>query len=349
MLGAPGSHRWWIAPVAAQARIAFTRLRRGVPPSVVEANETRLTLTFGNGAMLAFKSGEDPDNLYGEDVADAVVDEASRLREEAWHAVRTTLTATHGHARLIGNVHGRRNWFYRMARRAEAGEPDMAYHKLIAADAIEAGVLTEAEVQDARRQLPERVFRELYLAEPSDDEGNPFGGSVAIRGCLAPLSSAPTIAWGVDLAKSVDWTVAIGMDAHGQVTRIERFQVPWRETIGRLGLLLGDTRSLIDSTGVGDPIVETLQRQARAIEGFKFTAQSKQQLMEGLAVAIQRREVGFPEGPIVAELEAFEYQATRTGVRYAAPEGMHDDCVCALALAWQAARRPVSVPRLVRL
>jgi hypothetical protein len=55
--------------------------------------------------------------------------------------------------------------------------------------------------------------------------------------------------------------------------------------------------------------------------------------MERLSLAIQRGEIRFPEGPIVTELEAFEYQYTRTGVRYGAPEGMHDDCVCALALA----------------
>ena len=33
------------------------------------------------------------------------------------------------------------------------------------------------------------------------------------------------------------------------------------------------------------------------------------------------------------ELETFEYVYTRTGVRYSAPDGLHDDCVCALALA----------------
>ena len=41
----------------------------------------------------------------------------------------------------------------------------------------------------------------------------------------------------------------------------------------------------------------------------------------------------FPDGPIVSELEAFEYSYTRTGVRYGAPPTMHDDCVVALALA----------------
>ena len=98
----------------------------------------------------------------------------------------------------------------------------------------------------------------------------------------------------------------------------------------------GQMPALVDSTGVGDPILESLQIEQRwNFEGFKFSSASKQQLMEGLAVAIQRGEITVPQGPIVAELESFEYCYTRTGVRYSAPEGMHDDCVCALALAWR--------------
>jgi len=55
--------------------------------------------------------------------------------------------------------------------------------------------------------------------------------------------------------------------------------------------------------------------------------------MEGLRSAIQRREIRFPPGPIRDELESFEYTYTPTGVRYSAPNGAHDDCVVALALA----------------
>ena len=90
----------------------------------------------------------------------------------------------------------------------------------------------------------------------------------------------------------------------------------------------------MDSTGVGDPIVERLQRLGGShVRSLHFSATTKQQLMEGLAIAIHEGRVRVPEGPILAELETFEYVYTRTGVQYAAPPGMHDDCVCALALA----------------
>jgi hypothetical protein len=346
MAGAPGRNFWWVAPILAQARIAFRRLKAGLPQNTYTANESELTLTLANGAIIWFKGGDHPDSLYGEDVYAAVIDEASRCKEDAWYAVRSTLTATQGPCRIIGNVKGRRNWAYQLARKAESGEPNMHYAKITAYDAIKAGILTTDEVDDARRQLPEDAFRQLYEAIPSDDGGNPFGIE-AIQACIAPLAQTPPAAWGVDLAKSVDWSVAIALDASRATCRFERWQGPWEVTIERIRQQTGMTPALVDSTGVGDPVLEALQKNHGNFTGFKFTAVSKQQLMEGLAVAIQKRQVTFPAGAIVAELENFEYQYTRTGVHYAAPEGMHDDCVCALALAVTHAAVPQASARLL--
>ena len=39
---------------------------------------------------------------------------------------------------------------------------------------------------------------------------------------------------------------------------------------------------------------------------------------------------------LLGELQAFEAKSLPSGLtRYAAPEGLHDDCVMSLALAWQ--------------
>jgi hypothetical protein len=150
-------------------------------------------------------------------------------------------------------------------------------------------------------------------------------------------SAEKAIANGVDLAKSVDWNVVIGLDKLAAVCGFERWhQVPWSETETRILEYVGKVPTLVDSTGVGDPIVERLQSKRMAVfEGFHISSASKQKLMEGLAVAIQSRGVLIPDGPIRAELDNFEYVYTRTGVRYSAPEGYHDDCVVALALAVQ--------------
>lgn len=349
LFGKDGQNFWWIAPIHAQARIAYRRMKRGLPEELFEPNESELTITLEHGPVVWFKSGDNPDSLYGEDVYGAVVDEASRVKEESWYAARSTLTATRAPVRLIGNVKGRKNFFYKLARRAESKAPGMFYRKITAYDAVAAGVLDAEEIEDARATLPDHVFRELYLAEPTDDGGNPFGID-AIQAKIAPLSNESATAYGVDLAKSQDWTVIIGLDIHGATCRFERFQKPWEETIDTIERVCGHVPTLVDSTGVGDPVLESLQRRGgRNFEGYKYSAPSKQQLMEGLSVAIQQGETSYPEGEIVNELEAFEYVYTRTGVKYSAPQGMHDDCVNALALAVRRQKVSAPEPRIRKL
>lgn len=333
MLGKRNQNFWWVAPVYPQAMIAFKRMKHGLPANVFEANEGNMTITLVNGAVIWFKSGEKADNLFGEDVYAAVIDEASRMREESFFAVRSTLTATRGPMRIIGNVKGRRNWFFNLARRAESGTKNMSYHKILAYDAVAAGILDADEVADAKAMLPDSVFRELYLAEPSDDGGNPFGIK-NIAKIVKPLTHKPVEVWGWDLAKSVDWTVGVGLDKNGDTAELERWQSPWSDTLVQIKKITGRKKALVDSTGVGDPIVELLQKDfGDNFEGFKFSPQSKQRIMEGLAVAIQQEKTSVIEGVHRLEMESFEYEYTRTGVRYSAPEGYHDDTVCAHALA----------------
>lgn len=348
---------WWVAPIFPQAKMMFRRAEQrlrgfmqsgehyrkvgAAMPFVV--NRSELFIEVG-GARVWFKGSDNPDSLYGEDVQGAVGDEISRWKEESWHALYSTLTATKGRCKLIGNVKGRRNFAYKLARKAEGGEPDWGYHKLTALDAVAGGIMDAAIVDAARRDLPDAVFRELYMAEASDDQGNPFGYD-AIRACRIPeLSPLPPVVWGWDLAKSVDWTWGVALDERGRQCRSVRFQSSWDDTTARIIAETGNVAALVDSTGVGDPVLEQLQKTRRGtFQGFKFSAPSKQQIMEGLAMALQQAAVGVADPLLVSELESYEYEYTRTGVRYSAPDGLHDDGVCALALAVahrSRARRP---------
>lgn len=336
--GKPGHNYWWIAPGYNQAEIAYRRIKQGLTKGSFVAYDTPTPrIQTLAGTVIWFKSADNSDALYGEDVYAAVVDEASRVGQDSWHAVRSTLTATRGPIRIIGNVKGRKNWFYTMARRAEAGAKNMHYARITADDAVKAGVLDAEEIEDARENLPEWIFRELYYAEPGDDQGNPFGLD-HIQACIRPqLAVGPVVAWGLDLAKKHDYLVLIGLNAAGGVAAYHRWRgLPWRKSIQTIWKIVGeDTPCLTDSTGVGDPVLEELQFEHGNFLGYHFSPTSKQKLMEGLAVSIQSHELTFPQGQISTELELFEYAETRTGVRYSAPDGEHDDCVCALALARQ--------------
>ena len=130
--GSQGQNFWWVAPVLNQAKIAYRRMKDGMPANFYSSNDSETYIRLKNGTTMWFKGSDNPDSLYGEDVRAAVIDEASRCREDAWFAVRTTLTATRGPIRIIGNVKGRKNWFFHLARRAESGERNMTYHRITA-------------------------------------------------------------------------------------------------------------------------------------------------------------------------------------------------------------------------
>jgi hypothetical protein len=152
------------------------------------------------------------------------------------------------------------------------------------------------------------------------------------------LSAGDPVIYGVDVAVESDYTVIVGLDRDGCVCRFVRFTGgTWGDCEARIIAEVGKVPTIIDATGVGAPIAERLLKVNPRTTPFKFTSASKQKIMDGLAHAIQSRRVTYPDGAIANELRSFQYQYSRSGtivsVKFAAPHGLYDDCVCALALA----------------
>jgi len=317
----------YITPTYGLAQVFFERLTKVLP---FKSNISKLKIYCPNEGSIEFFTGERLDNLRGRKFHLVIIDEAAFIAdlEDGWNnSIRPTLTDYEGKAVFLSTPRGK-NFFYSLFMKM--GENDWQSFKFSTYDNPH---INPREIDEARIQLPEVVFEQEYMANPSENSANPFGNAF-IKRCVKPISAQPIVCYGIDLAKSVDFTVIIGLDKDGNVAYFDRFQMDWhntKETIKRLP----PAPIVVDSTGVGDPILEDLLREGVNIEGLKFTSQSKQQLMEGLASAIQQGRIGFPEGVIVDELDVFEYQFTAHGVRYSAPSGFHDDTVMALALAWQ--------------
>jgi len=232
---------------------------------------------------------------------------------------------------------------------------------------LESPYFPRGEWEEARRQLPEDVFRQEYMAEFLEDSAGVFRG---IDACLFDSAVGNqqsaggseeknrTVIVGCDIAKHTDWTVCVAIDAKtGRCLDLERFnQLDWPLQRDRIAAFVSrwQARLVMDATGVGDPIYDDLRRVLPQVEGFKITAQNKRELVQGLMVAVEQRRVAWPaatgdrsqesEGRmgcgtgdwevLTAEMKRYEYQIGPTGqVSYAAPSGYHDDCVMALALA----------------
>jgi hypothetical protein len=319
----------YITPTYLLAKSFFLELDKDLPPTV-KRNASDLTIEMNNGLMRFF-TGERLDNLRGLKFHLVIVDEASYIAdlESGWvNSIRPTLTDYKGDALFLSTPRGR-NFFFSLYLKGQQGDPGWASWKFTTHDNPH---IDPEEIEAAKSGLPEVAFRQEYLADPADNAANPFG-TAYIRQCVFPLSTDTPVVLGVDLAKSHDFTVVVGLDRNGSVSLLDRYQLDWRTTKQRLAALPRIPMAL-DSTGVGDPIHEDLRAEGLDVEGYKFTGTSKQQLMEGLASAIHQRKITFPDGVITQELETFEYQYTAHGVRYSAPSGFHDDAVMALALAW---------------
>ena len=314
----------YITPTYKLAKQFYEKLSASLPYQSKD-----LKIYFPNGGMVEFFTGERLDNLRGRKFHGVIVDEASFISdlEDGWlNSIRPTLTDYKGWALFLSTPRGK-NFFYSLFMKG--GEPNWESYKF---STFDNPYIDKDEIEEARRQLPAPVFEQEYMANPMENAANPFG-SQNIRDCIKPMTSEP-VCFGIDLAKSYDWSVIIGLDAGGNVAYFDRFQKDWHST-KQVIKSLPRKPILLDSTGVGDPIFEELQREGLMVEGLKFTQNSKQQLMVGLQNAIHQKAISYPSGVIVDELEIFEYQFTASGVKYSAPSGFHDDCVMALALACQ--------------
>lgn len=320
----------YFAPTYKLLEGTFNEIMKIVEPMIFKKHDQQFIQLVGGGTI-DFWSMENQLAGRSRKYKLAIVDEAAFNRNlwSTWtEAIRPTLTDMKGDAWFMSTPKGK-NDFYKLWMRGQTHEPNwMSWQMPTSTNPF----IDLSEIEDAQRDLPELAFSQEYLAQFNESVANPFGFNF-IKMCTMPQSTEPAVCYGIDLAKSVDWTVIIGLDRFGQVCSFDRFQRPWNET-KEIILRLPKAPLRIDSTGVGDPIVEDVQRTREQVTGVKYTSQTKQQLMEGLAAAIQQRKITFPPGVIASELESFEFEMTRTGVKYTAPPGMHDDCVNALALAW---------------
>ena len=317
----------YVTPTYALAKVFFDEIAEMLPSEVATANRSDLTFKFVTGGQIRFFTGERLDNFRGLRLHNVIIDEAAYIPDlqQAWNnAIRPTLTDFQGKALFISTPRGK-DFFYQLYLKDSGDWKSFKY------TTYDNPHIKKEEIDEARASLPKAAFEQEYLANPAENAANPFGIDF-IRQNIASISDAKPVCYGIDLAKSYDYTVIIGIDSDGRVCHFDRFQSDWSFTKTKIRSL-ENVPKLVDATGVGDPIVEELQREDPLIEGFKFTSTSKQQLMEGLALSIQQGNIRYPDGLIVDELSMFEYVYTKNGVKYSAPDGMHDDAVCSLALA----------------
>ena len=334
----------WFAPTYQLLAEAWRELKRRLTPVVKHVSEQEHRLELITRGVVECWSLDGPDPARGRKYARVILDEASIVKDllPRWQeAIRPTLTDLSGDALFLGTPQGR-NGFWQLYQRGISGEPDWSSHVGPTSDNPH---ISQIELVAAQRDLPDRVWRQEYLAEFLTDGGSVFR-RVDEASVLEPVDPLPGHWYvaGADWGRDHDYTVVSVLDA---TTReqvfLDRFsQTEWAVQHARL-VGLHDryrlTAILAEANSFGRPAIEALQRQGLPIRPWTATNATKAALVDGLVLALERGDVRLLRDPVqVAELSAFTSEPLPSGlVRYTAPQGLHDDCVIALCLAWEAA------------
>lgn len=338
-----GGRAWWIAPSFPIARVGWRPLRRiGAKIPGAEVRLAELNIMLPNGGEVSVKSADNPDSLRGEGLDLAVFDEHAFTKPEAWtEAVRPALSDKLGRALFISTPRGR-NHFWELYQRGVRGEDGYQsfYFPTAANPTIHA-----SEIEAARHELPEIIFRQEYLAEFIDDSGGVFRrvqDAARLQAIDAPLPDHQYIG-GVDVAASVDYTVICVMDVTTrELVYMDRFnRVDYNVLIDRLQAVYKRwnlTSMKIEANSIGQPVIDQLVARGMSIIPFMTTSATKQVIIQNLQAAFENGEIAIINDPVlVGELLSFESKRNASGsFSYAAPEGMHDDTVMSLAIAWDA-------------
>jgi len=355
----------WVAPIYEQTKFGYQYCKNILPNSpITTAREGSLELEIKSiNSMIKFHHAQNPESLEGAACKGYVLDEAAKMKEDIDAACKTTRTMTKGCMVYISTPYGK-NWFYRKAMAAREEMQRARFENrnptklFIRARTQDNPHVPRSSIEEARASLPARLFRQYYLAE-FVDEGSVF---VGYRECMDGLymdmfgehqdwfhdtAKDSTVVIGVDWAKMTDWTVFVAISIQNGINRVvgfERFhRRPYTECVRKLVIFSRKFKKVDivyhDKTGVGEAIDDQMGYTELAYKGITFTANSKSEMVNKLMTTVEQKAIIMPRwNVLLSELETFEVKVSATGnMSYNAASGGHDDTVCALMLAHQAA------------
>ena len=334
-----GGRAWWISPTYKMSEVGWRPIRKSGAALGVQIKKVDREIVFPGGGAVAVRSADNPDSLRGEGLDFAVLDECAFMQKEAWtEALRPALSDRLGKALFISTPKSR-NWFWEHYQKGISGEEGWASFTF---PTSANPYILPSEIEAARRDLPEMIFRQEYLAEFINQDGSVFRRvqEAAVLEPTEPTRGRQYIA-GVDVASSVDYTVVTILDSETKdMVYLDRFnRVDYPVLIDRLAAVYEkwDLFSMvIEANSIGRPVIDHMLERGLGVIPFTTTSATKQKIIQDLQSAFEHGTIRIINNPIlVGELLSFESKRNNSGsFSYSAPEGMHDDTVMSLAIAW---------------
>lgn len=338
----------WFAPTYKQLTEVWRVVADVAEPATKRRSEQQHRVELLTGGVVDMWSLDQPDTARGRAYRRVIINEAAMVPklQEAWEQViRPTLTDYHGTALFLSTPKGF-NYFKALHDRGQ--DPEQPEWRSWTFPTVSNPYIDPAEVEAARRELPEQTFSQEYLAAFVADETAVFRH--LLDACTLeprePVAGHQYVV-GCDWGKLNDYSVfsVVDITSRQQAYLDRSNRIDYTLQVGRLQALCERYRPVVviaEANSMGQAIIEQVQRAGIRVLSWTATQATKQQMIETLALAIEQGHVKLLSDPVqLAELQAFEATRTPSGLlRYAAPEGQHDDTVIALGLAWLGARVP---------
>ena len=347
--GKMGGHVAWCVPTYKNGRAPWRWIEQTVAgirkAGKCRVNKSERTVEFDNGGFIGLYSMDNEDSIRSESFNLVILDEAAKMSESAWtDAIQPTLADVDGDAIIIGTPYGR-NWFWREYQAGLAdGKRQASFH---APSSDNPNPMIKRAAMLAKKRVPERTYRQEWLAEFVEDGGGVFRR--VMEAATAPQQDEAVdghdYVFGVDWGKSNDYTAMAVIDATTQqCCYLDRSnQVDYSLQVARLMALCDRFHPagiIAERNSMGEPLIEALQRADLPVIPFTTTNATKANIIDGLALAFEQGELQIlADAVLLGELQAYEMETLPSGLtRYSAPDGMHDDTVMALAMAWSGVR-----------
>ena len=331
----------WCSPTYSQTNKVQKEIDSAIRHThiISSCNYSESYLKLKTGSEIYFRSAERYDNIRGFTFDFAILDESAFMRREVWdEAVRPTL-AVRGKKVLFLSTPKGKNWFYDIFKLGESS--DHENYVSYKGTSMDTPFISEEESDDAKKTLPENVFKQEYQATFIDDGGEVFSN---VDGCVYDGYPEPVgkLYCGIDLGRQNDYSVATIMDSNGNVIDVYRNnKQQWSSLVSELTAFIRkyNATTYIEVNSIGDVVYEQIKSKYNDIKPFVTTNKSKQEVIEGLILDINEANIGIPSkelfSPLYDELSyfTFEYNPKTRSIKYGHPNGLHDDCVISLALA----------------
>ena len=156
---------WYVAPSYRQAKqTGWLQIKKVLNDLnwIRKINEAELTIFLRNGSRICLRGADNPQSLRGVGLDYLVIDEAADIDEYAWNEVlRPTLSDTGGHVFFTGTPRGL-NWFHDLYQQGQKTTDDSWQSWQFTT--IDGGWVPDAEIEQAKKDLDAKTFRQEYEA-----------------------------------------------------------------------------------------------------------------------------------------------------------------------------------------